>query len=248
MPFLLPPEPGHRQTQIGRQINRAIDNALLTERAAQQHRGYLGASSIGEACDRKLVLEYQGNAGEVDAHLLRAFAAGHVFEELLARWLRLAGFDLRDVDPNTGQQYSFEIAGGRVRGHCDGVIVDGPDLGVAYPVLWEAKALNEVSWLDLTRRGVMQSKPIYFAQVQTYMSHLQIERCLFTALNKNTAALYHELVALDPAYAQQLSERAVRLVDLAEENELPPRIDDLRECRDCRVATPCRAHGAGTDR
>ena len=248
MPFLLPPEPGHRQTEISRQINRAIDNALLAERAAEQHRGYLGASSIGEACDRKLVLEYQGNAGEVDAQLLRVFAAGHVFEELMARWLRLAGFDLRDVDPNTGQQYSFETAGGRVRGHCDGVIFAGPDIGVAYPVLWEGKALNEVSWLDLTRRGVMQSKPIYYAQVQTYMSHLQIERCLFTALNKNTAALYHELVALDPVYAQQLSERAVRLVDLAEENELPPRIDDLRECRDCRVADPCRAHGAGTDR
>ena len=47
---------------------------------------------------------------------------------------------------------------------------------------------------------------------------------LFTALNKDTQALHHELVAFDPPQAQALSDKAVDIIRAAEAGELPPRI------------------------
>ena len=61
--------------------------------------------------------------------ILRVFEAGHRFEDMTIRWLRLAGFDLRS-HRRDGSQFGFETAAGKFRGHIDGVIVSGPDLGV----------------------------------------------------------------------------------------------------------------------
>ena len=80
----------------------------------------------------------------IEGRVLRIFAAGHVFEDLAIRWLRKAGFDLR-TETREGGQFGFETAGGRIRGHIDGVIVDGPACGLSWPVLWEHKALKAAS-------------------------------------------------------------------------------------------------------
>ncbi|HLI12764.1 MAG TPA: hypothetical protein VKY65_14320 [Alphaproteobacteria bacterium] len=226
-------------------INALIDSALIAEREHTPPRDYLGASRIGEPCARRLVYEITharpDDGREVDGGALRVFEAGHLCERLSARWLRAAGFDLR-TERRDGSQFSFSAAGGRLRGHIDGVIVDGPVIGIAWPALWEHKALNAKSWNDLVKRGLAVSKPIYFAQVQLYMAYLEVERTLFTALNKDTQALHHEIVAFDPAQAQALSDKAVAIIHAAEAGELLPRIaaaSDFYLCRVCPYARRC---------
>ena len=88
---------------------------------------------------------------------------------------------------------------GRIRGHIDGVIVAGPDVGIIWPALFEHKSLNAKSWADLVKRGVELSKPIYYAQLQIYMAYMDLGTALFTALNKDTQALHHEVVGFDRA-------------------------------------------------
>ncbi len=231
-------------------INALIDAALVAEREHTPPRDYLGASRIGEPCARRLVYEIthappdQGR--EISASTLRVFEAGHVFEQLSIRWLRAAGFDLR-TKRQDGSQFSFSAAGGRLRGHIDGVIVAGPDVGIIWPALWEHKALNAKSWNDLVKRGLAMSRPIYLAQVQLYMAYLEVECTLFTALNKDTQALYHEVVAFDPAQAQALSDKAVTILQAAEAGELLPRIaaaSDFYLCRVCPYARRCWEAGA----
>ncbi|GGO15982.1 hypothetical protein GCM10007972_24540 [Iodidimonas muriae] len=226
-------------------INGLIDAALVTERVSQPPRDYLGASRIGEPCARRLAFEYtrtppdQGR--EFDGHMLRIFKAGHVFEALSIRWLRAAGFDLR-TERKDGGQFGFSAAGGRLRGHIDGVIIGGPDIGVAWPALWEHKALNAKSWTDLVKRGLEVSKPIYFAQVQLYMAYLDVAVTLFTALNKDTQELFHEIAPFDPVKAQALSDKAVSILRAADAGELPPRIAaacDFYLCRLCPFAKRC---------
>jgi hypothetical protein len=149
--------------------------------------------------------------------------------------------DLRG-DGADGEQFGFTAAGGRLRGHADGVIVAGPDVGIRWPALWEHKALGQKSWNDLVKRGLRLSKPIYFAQVQLYMAYLQLEVALLTALNRDTLALHHEAVPFDAAEAQRLSDHAVELLRAAEAGELPPRIAqaaDFYLCRLCPYATRC---------
>ena len=124
--------------------------------------------------------------------LLRIFDAGHQFEDLTIGWLQAAGFDLRTRSRTVGSSASAS-RGGRIRGHIDGVIVGGPEVGLSWPALFEHKALNQKSWTDLVKRGLRQSKPIYFAQCQLYMAYMELEVALFTAMNKNTQELYHEV-------------------------------------------------------
>lgn len=236
----------HRSTEdTSARINALIDAALTVERKHAPPRNYLGASRIGEPCTRRLVYEIThappDEGCEVDAAALRIFEAGHLFETLSIRWLRAAGFDLC-TERRDGSQFSFSAAGGRLRGHIDGVIVAGPDIGIPWPTLWEHKALNAKSWNDLVKRSLAVSKPTYFAQVQLYMAYLEVERTLFTALNKDTQALYHEVVAFDPAQAQALSDKAVAILRAAEAGELLPRIaaaSDFYLCRACPYARRC---------
>ena len=226
-------------------INRLLDIALVAERQAQPPRTYLGASRIGEPCPRRLAFELKAAAPDqgrgLDGHALRIFEAGHVFETLSIRWLRAAGFDLRTARKDGGQ-FGFAAAGGRLRGHIDGVIVAGPDVGLSWPVLWEHKALNARSWEDLVKKGLRESKPVYHAQVQIYMAYLEVPATLFTALNKNTQELFHEVVRFDPAEAQALSDKAVAILQAVEAGELPSRIataPDFHLCRFCDYPHRC---------
>jgi hypothetical protein len=235
--------PAGADPPISEAINAAIDRGLVEARAGQPRRSYLGASVLGDPCMRKLVYEYRHEPiVPFDGLTLRIFDAGHAFEELSIRWLRAGGFDLRDRNPNTGLQYEFETARGQIEGHADGVIVAGPAIGLHYPVLWEHKALNQKSWSDLVKRGLAASKEVYYGQVQLYMGYLQFAECLFTALNKNSCELYHEIVPFNLAEAQRLSDRAVDIIRTAETSGLPPRIaaqPDNFSCRDCGFAPTC---------
>ena len=226
-------------------VNALIDEALVARNRRQMPRDYLGGSRIGEPCARKLVYEVTHTAKDEGKDfagaILRIFDAGHQFETLSIRWLRGAGFDLR-TERADGRQFGFEAAGGKLRGHIDGVIVAGPDVGLNWPALWEHKALGSKSWNDLVKRGLALSKPVYFAQVQLYMGYLALEAALVTALNKDTQALHHEVVPFDPSSAQALSDKAVDILRAAEAGELPPRIaaaQDFYLCRMCAYAQRC---------
>lgn len=232
---------------LGARINRAIDAGLVTERARQRPRDYLGASRIGEPCARRLVYEITHTppdpGKEIEGRALRIFAAGHAFEDLVIRWLRAAGFDLRTARADGGQ-FGFETAGGRIRGHVDGVIVGGPEVGLGWPLLWEHKALKAASWSDTAKKGVRLSKPVYYGQLQIYLACMGLEAALFTALNKDSCELHHELVPFDPAAAQALSDKAVTVLRAADAGELLPRLaasPDFYLCRFCPFAARCWA-------
>ena len=224
-------------------VNHHVDAALVARNRRQAPRDYLGGSRVGEACARRLVYEvmHAPKDHDFDASVLRVFDAGHQFEALSVRWLREAGFDLRDRGAD-GEQFGFVAAGGRLRGHADGVIVAGPDVGIRWPALWEHKALGQRSWTDVVKRGIRLSRPVYHAQVQLYMAYFRLEVALFTALNRDTLALRHEAVPFDAAEAQRLSDHAVDILRAAEAGELPPRIartGDFYLCRLCPYATRC---------
>lgn len=232
-------------SDVSARVNALVDAALVERQRRQRPRDYLGGSRIGEPCARRLVYEVahtpKDDGQEFDGPILRIFDAGHQFEALTIRWLRSAGFDLRDRGPD-GEQFGFSAAGGRLRGHADGVIVGGPEIGIRWPALFEHKALGARSWNDLVKHGLRAAKPIYFAQVQLYMAYLGLEVALVTALNRDTLALHHEVVPFEPHEAQRLSDRAVDILLAVDAGELPPRIAahrDFHLCRLCPYAQRC---------
>jgi len=240
-----------RALPIAVRINELVDAALIAEREKQPRREYLGASMLGDPCSRRIQYEYVGApkdpGKDFNGQTLRIFAAGHQFEALSINWLRAAGFDLRTHKADGGQ-FGFSVAKGRIKGHIDGVIVGGPSWFV-FPSLWEHKALKDKSWQDLAKRGLAISKPLYAAQVALYQGYMpDLARCpaLFTALNKDTQELYHELVPFDASLAQSTSDKAVNILQATDAGQQLPRIaanPDFYLCLCCPYAERCW-HGA----
>lgn len=225
------------------QINNAIDDALLKRRKAEQRRNYVGASVLGAPCDRDLFYDWYDvdeDTRPLTGQNIRIFDTGHMFEDLVAGWLKLAGFELRTRAPD-GSQFGFETVQGRIQGHIDGVILSGP-VALPYPLGWEHKGLKSKSWSDVVKRGVRRSKEVYYRQVQMYMPYMQLDNFLFTVTNKDTQELWHEVIPFDQAEAQEVSDRGVSLLRQIEAGTLPPRIAATRDffiCRLCHRSKRC---------
>jgi hypothetical protein len=211
---------------ISERINDFIDAAFFAKRDSEAVRDYVGASGIGVDCARQVQLSYlkiRPDAGRITGKSLRIFDIGHRFEDIVAAWLREAGFVLDTIDPNTGRQYGFSVLGGRGKGHLDGIMRSGP-VPLAYPCLWECKALNAKGWQSVKKDGLAIGKPIYAAQVALDQAYLGLTNpAIFTVLNKNTEELHHELVPYDQALAQQMSDRMALVVQSTEQQHLLPR-------------------------
>jgi hypothetical protein len=240
----------HREEPAGfaDEVNARIDAVLTAENSAREPRHYLGGSRLGESCSRLLQYEFlqvpRDPGGEFTGKTLRIFAAGHSFEDLAVDWLAKAGFDLRTRNAS-GDQFGFSVAGGRVRGHIDGVIVAAPD-GLAVPALWECKSANAKNWRDIVKRGVTVSKPVYGAQIALYQAYLGLTEhpAVFTAVNKDTCELWHELVPFNGALAQVASDKAVRILQACDADEWLPRVSgdpDHFECAWCAWRQRCWA-------
>jgi hypothetical protein len=237
-------------------VNATIDATITAENAIRAPRDYLGGSRLGHACERALQFEFTHapkDAGqEFSGQLLRIFAIGHVLEDLAVTWLHAAGFDLytRKGNRPDGGQFGFSVAAGRIRGHVDGIIAAGPEgFGLAVPALWECKTMNAKNWRACVKDGVTKSKPVYAAQIAVYQAYMEAQvpgisanPALFTAINKDTAELHHELVPFDADLAQRMSDRGVRILQATDAGELLPRIAanrDFFECRFCPWAERC---------
>lgn len=227
-------------------INALIDQALQNERGKEPARDYLGGSLLGYECERQLQFQFFNVPRDKDfsGRTLRIFEVGHVLEDLAARWLRLAGFDLETVHrfgPNLGKQIGFSALGGKIRGHRDGNILDGPEI-FKYPCLWECKSMADKYWRACRDKGVMVSNPEYYGQVQVYMGYFDLTEnpAIFTAINKNDQRLLHEPVDFAPAIAQELSDKGFKIIQACERGVLLPRISNKPDWYKCRW---CDWHG-----
>ncbi len=245
----------HRPSTAER-VNALVDAALEAERSATPARDYLGASRLGQPCERALQFEFaqvpKDEGAEFSGQVLRIFEIGHRLEDLAIRWLGAAGLDLyaRKGNRPDGEQFGFSVAGGRIRGHVDGIIAAAPAaLGLRTPALWECKTMNAKNWRETVAKGVTLAKPVYAAQIALYQAYMEAavpgisaNPALFTAINKDTAELHHELVPFDAGLAQRMSDRGVRILRATDAGELLPRIAASRvfhECRFCPFAERC---------
>ena len=246
----------NRRPSFADRVNAAVDQALTADQATRPPRDYLGGSRLGHACERALQFEFtatpKDEGQDFSGQSLRIFAIGQAVEDLAVAWLRGAGFDLytRKGNRPDGGQFGFSVAGGRIRGHVDGIIAAGPEgFGLAVPALWECKTMNAKNWRACVKDGVTKSKPVYAAQIAVYQAYMEgtvpgisARPAVFTAINKDTAEMHHELVPFDADLAQRMSDRGVRILQATDAGELLPRVatsPDFFECRFCPWAARC---------
>lgn len=229
---------------ISEKIAPIVDEAYKKLKDHEPSRNYLGASRWGESCERKLGFEFHHTPKDTgfSGRAYRIFDAGHDYEERVVDYLRHAGFTLGN-EKEDGKQIGFFVADGKLGGHCDGVIYAGP-VDLPYPLIFECKSLNDKSWNDTKKKGVKESKPVYYAQIQTYCAYFDVPNGgLFVAINKNDGELYYEYVPFDARTAQDVSDRALRVVKSNSPTELARITDDPAnfQCKFCDYRGTC--HG-----
>jgi hypothetical protein len=213
----------------------------LIERSAppgRNYRHYLGASSLGSDCLRKIQLDWMCDPVH-PSRTLDIFGRGHHFEAVTRQHLVEVGFRFAPE-----RQLAFQTCDGLFRGHADGVFIDGPPLpGLVYPAVWEHKCLKDKGWKAVARDGLVGHYRPYAAQVALYQHHLGvINPALFSVVNADSCERLHFLVPFDAELAQRMIDRAVQIIEATRAGELLSRITENPEdwrCRMCGFRARC---------
>lgn len=228
-------------------INLRIDRALELENSFQPKRDYLGASRVGVECERALQYEFmrvpKDHGRDFPGRILRVFERGHWVESAMIRWMGLAGFGLLDSD-RAGKQFGFVSHGGHVAGHCDGIIIAGPDEFGSYPRLWECKGIQDKDWKALEREKLRNRYPVYYAQMQFYMEKFGLTEnpALFSAVDANDMEIYWEEIPFVPDYYRMLDLKAEKIIQACREGILLSGIGarpDFYKCKWCSWSERC---------
>lgn len=233
------------------EIRRLVSASFVAEKAKEPKRDYLGASSWGEECKRKLAYGWHGFEPEPSKFPREQMYAitemGHAGEPIVATMMRAAGFELITENQKNGKQFGFYEADGRLRGHCDGIILSGPDAlddgrRLIFPVLWENKMLNKKNWDLVRKNGYRVAKPIYYSQINTYGAYFDVPNgALVTCLNRDSGELYIEYVPFDSMNAQESTDRAVSIITSESPDDFPRLSDDpaFFKCMFCDHKIKC---------
>jgi len=235
-----------KEGDVSEQFCAAIDAAMVAENQKQTPRNYVGVSMVGQSCERQVQYEFthaeKDPGKDFNGITLRKFGAGHYFEDDTARLLRDAGFDLK-VAKRDGSQFGFEAMEGRFAGHIDGVFVGGPSW-LKYPALWEHKAVGNKSFKKHQKDALAIANRTYAAQVALYQAYLDLSEnpAIFTVRNTDTQELFFELVPFNAVLAQEMSDRAVKVITATDAGETLQRHAQSKthwECKWCAYCDRC---------
>lgn len=193
-------------------------------------RDYIGASSIGSECLRKIWYQYKGVKSEgVTSKTRRTWDIGKNLEELVVKWLldsdiRVLRFDITYFSKNVPQ----------FQGHIDAlVVIDDKNY------ILEIKTAKDSSYNIFVKKGLKLWNPQYYAQVQSYMGMSEVHGTYILVLNKDNSKLCDELVTFDSDFYEGLEKKALMISSATNE---PPRISNSPlwfQCKLCQYNKVC---------
>jgi hypothetical protein len=192
-------------------INRMYAAYEKADAKPDIYLGRLGSSFIGAECSRQIWLEWRGFFREsFKGRMLRLFGTGHWQEDRIVTDLRNAGFSVWDKQ-DSGDQFQFVDDTGHFITKMDGVI-KGVPCREEQPHALEIKTHNDKSFKELIKKGVRESKPLHYAQVQITMALAKLTRTIYVALNKNDEQFDVIRIKEDKVEQKRLLDRVDTLV------------------------------------
>lgn len=230
---------GHDRNKLSEAIQADVDAFCKELYTEDEERKHLGASVIGQTCNRRIAMAFRWMCREdFDAKQFRLFNRGHGMEPRFVSWLRGAQIQTWDTDEN-GKQFRISDHEGHFGGSLDGIVVLPPKFNVDTPLLLEMKTHNDNSFNKLVKYKVKQSKPQHYIQMSVYGYYRQFDYALYLAINKNTDHIYVEVVAVDHSLGKANSDKAKSIIFAP---KLPPRIaatPAYQECSWCPMKEVC---------
>ena len=207
-------------------------------------RNHLGASRIGNACQRELWYEFRhAYFAEVenDGRMLRLFDTGNLEEGRLIKDLENIGIKVEAFDGDN--QFRFVEPDNKFfSGSADGFgtgFIEAPKTRH----LLEFKTMNTTTFKLIRDKGVKLVKPEHYAQMQTYMRWSKTERAYYLAVCKETDEIYGERVKYDKEFSHMLRELAHGVVTAQEPPKAIGGTPDYYKCRYCDAKALCHGYG-----
>lgn len=220
--------------------------SIMEKRGSEEpRRKYMGASSVGEECERRLYYQYNGFSREpIEFKGLCAIQDGHRTEELMIERLRLVpGIELYDRDEN-GNQFGFMEDG--FGGHCDGKIC-GLIQSPRTPHILEIKCCNVKKFEELNKlkqkfgekNALKEWDFTYYVQAQIYMKKFKMMRHYLVVATPGGRDVTSARTEYNAAIADAMENKARRVMDA---KEPPVRISTKKEvfiCKFCPYRDEC---------
>ena len=193
------------ETQTVEEIIDKAFNNLEREKTRQ----YIGASGVGHPCNAYLSFCLRGfPEAEITPKVKRIFRDGNRIEDEVVKDLKLAGYEVKEVDEVTGKQHRYSMFGDHVVGNSDGIIVIDKEEYVL-----EIKSMNDARWKKCKKVGVKVSDYKYFAQMQLLMGLSGIHKACLVSYNKNSSEYLSEIVTFDEFEYADLQRRISEVLE-----------------------------------
>lgn len=220
----------------------AVERYTVTVKHPAEHRNHLGASLAGRECTRYLWNTFRWLLLEQhEGRMRRLFDRGQREEQQFIDLLRGAGWEVWDVDPNTGKQLRIAHMSGHIGGSLDAV-VRPPNRNM--PMIGEFKTHNAKSFAALKSEGLIVTKPEHFIQMSIYGWYFQIPEGLYCAVNKDTDEIEWIPIELDWGAAQAMIARMESVVG----SQFPPKkiseTSTFWKCKFCHFKGICHSNEA----
>lgn len=211
-------------------VATAMYEGASRARDAQGQRTYLGMSSIGDPCSRKIWYGFRGYTPSVlDGRIEMIFSLGSAVEAEVLKWLRQGGYQIEE------QQSEYSALNDLFRGHCDGIIE-----GITQRKhILEIKSASASRFKAFQMGSIASVSPTYYAQVQCYMGYSGLDRAVWVVMNKNTCELYVERCHFEYEQFRRIELRARTIIN---NNHPPERLypkEPGRECGMCEYRGHC---------
>lgn len=216
-----------RQGTVQR-VFRALEQA-----AEDWRRPHLGASVLGKSCERELWYGFRWSVNpRLEGRVLALLDRGDREEEVQFERMRLAGLEVWERDPETGEQFRVDL-GPHLGGSLDSVVRGLDEAPKTLHVL-DVKTAKNTEFNRFVKVGAAEWKPQYVAQLQVYMHGMKLERAVLWVVCKNTDRVHMERIRYDQAEAERLIAKGQRVV---EAEQAPVRVSEDPEWFECRFCT-----------
>lgn len=210
-------------------------NALMDEGFIDgEDRDYLGYSGLGHPCGRYLWYGFRwAFVKKIPLRINRIFRRGDIEEKRVTESLAEKGCTIYEA--------GAEVVG--VTGHAKGHI-DGKAIGVPFfeekKHLFECKTMKASAYVKYLKEGLRRYSPPYWQQIQSYMGHMKLDRCLYVVVNKDTEERDFKRIKFDKAQFKEGESKAFDIITSASPPQrMPVASKTYFECKWCDAYKQC---------
>lgn len=220
----------------------------IYEQRPNDKRDYIGASSIGDPCARKLWYRFKGyHAKPFDSATQFRFEDGHRTEELMIARLRMVeGVKIWNRQED-GNQIGFSLFDGKFKGHVDGII-KGLWQSPKTPHVLEIKCTEDLNKFRKVKHekgdknALKNWSETYFVQAQVYMQAFELTRHYTVVASAGGRDFDSCRTEYEAETAQRYKDRAFEIIKAEKEPQKISDKPDFYLCRWCEFGEICHTN------